>query len=103
VLAADDGVIQKLFVSKAGGLTIYQFDPSGQYSYYYAHLDSYAGGMREGLQVRRGDVIGFVGTTGNAPPGTPHLHFGIFELGPDRRWWEGTPIDPYPILVEAAR
>jgi murein DD-endopeptidase MepM/ murein hydrolase activator NlpD len=100
VLAADNGEIKKLFSSKAGGLTLYQFDSTGQYSYYYAHLDRYADDIREGKLVRRGDVIGYVGTTGNAPPDTPHLHFGIFKLGPEKRWWEGTPINPYPILIQ---
>jgi len=99
VLAVDDGVIQKLFVSKPGGITLYQFDPTGEYGYYYAHLERYADDIREGLSVKRGDVIGFVGTTGNAPANTPHLHFGIFKLGPEKRWWQGTPINPYPILI----
>jgi peptidoglycan LD-endopeptidase LytH len=103
VIAADDGVIKKLFLSKPGGNTIYQFDPAEQYSYYYAHLDRYAEGIREGLTVKQGDVIGYVGTTGNAPANTPHLHFGIFKLGPEKRWWEGTPINPYPILITRAR
>jgi peptidoglycan LD-endopeptidase LytH len=103
VLAADDGVIQKLFTSKAGGITLYQFDPNEQYSYYYAHLDAYASGIHEGMKVKRGDVIGYVGTTGNAPANTPHLHFGIFKLGSEKRWWEGTPINPYPILIKKLR
>jgi len=98
VVAVDNGRIEKLFTSKAGGLTIYQFDPSSTFSYYYAHLDSYANGIREGAQVRRGDVIGYVGTTGNAAPNTPHLHFAIFRLTPERQWWKGEPINPYPIL-----
>jgi peptidoglycan LD-endopeptidase LytH len=99
VLAADDGTIKKLFLSKAGGITLYQFDPTEQYSYYYAHLDRYADGIREGMPVKQGDVIGYVGSTGNAPANTPHLHFGIFKLGEERRWSEGTPINPYPILI----
>jgi murein DD-endopeptidase MepM/ murein hydrolase activator NlpD len=98
VVAAVDGRIAKLFTSKAGGLTIYQFDPEEQYSYYYAHLDRYAPGVVEGQTVTRGNVIGYVGTTGNAPPGTPHLHFAIFKLGPDKRWWEGEPVDPFSVL-----
>jgi murein DD-endopeptidase MepM/ murein hydrolase activator NlpD len=98
VVAVDHGRIEKLFTSKAGGLTIYQFDPSSTFTYYYAHLDSYADGLREGAQVRRGDVIGYVGTTGNAPPNAPHLHFAIFRLTPERQWWKGEPINPYPIL-----
>jgi murein DD-endopeptidase MepM/ murein hydrolase activator NlpD len=103
VLAADDGEIKKLFLSKAGGLTLYQFDSTEQYCYYYAHLDSYSVDTGEGKKVKRGDVIGYVGTTGNAPPNTPHLHFGIFKLGPEKRWWEGIPINPYPILIMKVR
>ena len=102
VLAVEDGTIVKLFWSVPGGRTIYQFDPSKQYCYYYAHLDGYAAHLAEGIPVRRGDVIGFVGTTGNAPPGTPHLHFGITKTGPDKKWWGGTPIDPYPLLRTSA-
>jgi murein DD-endopeptidase MepM/ murein hydrolase activator NlpD len=100
VLAVDDGIIQKLFSSKPGGLTIYQFDGAEQYCYYYAHLDGYAPGLKEGMLVRRGDTIGFVGTSGNADPDSPHLHFAIFKLGPEKRWWEGNrPVNPYPILM----
>jgi murein DD-endopeptidase MepM/ murein hydrolase activator NlpD len=99
VLAVEDGTIAKLFTSQGGGgITIYQFDPSGQYAYYYAHLDRYESGLREGQAVRRGQTIGYVGSTGNASADAPHLHFGIFRLGPDRRWWEGDPINPYPVL-----
>src|SRR5262245_58837854 len=98
IIAADDGVIKKLFLSKPGGITIYQFDPTEQYCYYYGHLDRYATGIHEGVIVRQGDIIGYVGSTGNASAMAPHLHFGIFELGPENRWWEGTPINPYPIL-----
>jgi murein DD-endopeptidase MepM/ murein hydrolase activator NlpD len=97
VLAVDDGVVQKLFVSRAGGNTVYQFDPTGTFSYYYAHLEAYAPGVAEGRAVRKGERIGFVGTSGNSPPTVPHLHFTIFKLGPDRRWWEGTPVNPFPI------
>ena len=81
-----------------GGTTIYQFDPTGSFCYYYAHLDAYEPGLGEGDTVERGETIGYVGTTGNAPPGTPHLHFAIFRLGPERQWWEGVPIDPYLVL-----
>jgi peptidoglycan LD-endopeptidase LytH len=95
VVAVEDGRIMKLFTSAAGGLTIYQFDPSETFVYYYAHLDQYAPGLREGAMVRDGEVIGSVGTTGNAPKGTPHLHFAISKLDPDRRWWGGTALDPF--------
>lgn len=99
VLAAVDGHIEKLFDSKPGGLTIYQFDPAGRHAYYYAHLDRYAAGLEEGDQVKQGQVIGYVGSTGNAADGAPHLHFAIFLLGPEKRWWEGTAINPYPLLA----
>jgi murein DD-endopeptidase MepM/ murein hydrolase activator NlpD len=98
VVAVEDGTVAKLFTSKAGGLTVYQFDPGQEYSYYYAHLDRYADGLKEGAPVHRGQVIGFVGTSGNAPKDTPHLHFAIFRLTAEKHWWEGTPIDPFDIL-----
>lgn len=98
VLAVDDGIIAKLFNSKPGGLTIYQFDPRAEYAYYYAHLDRYAEGLREGQSVSRGDVVGYVGFSGNANPAAPHLHFAIFLLGPEKKWWKGTPVNPYTPL-----
>ena len=97
VLAVDDGVVKKLFSSGAGGLTVYQYDPAQDFCYYYAHLDRYADGVVEGKVLKKGDRVGYVGTTGNAPPNTPHLHFTIYKLGADKRWWEGTPINPYPL------
>jgi murein DD-endopeptidase MepM/ murein hydrolase activator NlpD len=103
VHAVESGTIAKLFVSKAGGLTIYQFDPSAQRCYYYAHLERYADGLREGQSVSLGDVIGYVGTSGNAPPNTPHLHFAVFELNGDKRWWKGRAVDPYPIFRDNAK
>ena len=98
VKAVEDGRIARLFFSRAGGVTIYQFDPSERFCYYYAHLDRYADGLRENDKVRRGQVIGYVGTSGNAPKNTPHLHFAVFRLNSEKRWWEGTPIDPYDLL-----
>ena len=98
VRAVENGRIARLFFSKAGGITIYQFDPTERYCYYYAHLDRYADGLRENEPVRRGQVIGYVGTSGNAPKDTPHLHFAIFRLTDEKRWWEGTPLDPYDVL-----
>ncbi len=102
VLAAVDGTVRKLFVSRAGGITLYEFDRAAERSYYYAHLDSYAAGIHEGLPVHRGDVLGYVGTTGNAPPTTPHLHFAISVLPPTKEWWKGEAVDPYPILTGPA-
>jgi len=98
VLAVEAGVIARLFTSAAGGLTIYQFDPTQQFVYYYAHLDRYAEHLNEGDRVRKSQVIGYVGTTGNAPKNTPHLHFAIFRMTDEEHWWDGTPIDPYYIL-----
>jgi murein DD-endopeptidase MepM/ murein hydrolase activator NlpD len=99
VLAVEDGTIAKLHDSQGGGgVTIYQFDPAAQFCYYYAHLDRYASGLREGQPVRQGQLIGYVGSTGNASADAPHLHFGIFRLTAERRWWKGEPINPYPVL-----
>jgi len=102
VLAVADGHVEKLFDSERGGLTVYQFEPSGRWCYYYAHLQSYAPGLAEGAQLRRGDVIGYVGSSGNADPGAPHLHFAVFALTPERQWWTGTPVNPYPLFSGAA-
>ncbi len=93
--AAQDGTIAKLFLSKFGGTTIYEFDSAQRLCFYYAHLERYADGLHEGQRVNQGDVIGYVGTSGNAPPNTPHLHFAVFELNADHHWWQGTALDPY--------
>lgn len=98
VLAVADGHVEKLFQSEQGGLTLYQFEPSGRRAYYYAHLDRYAPGVVEGKPLRRGELIGYVGSTGNANVAAPHLHFAVFVLGPEKQWWKGTPINPYPLL-----
>jgi hypothetical protein len=98
VRAVEAGTVARLFSSKAGGITIYQFDPTERFCYYYAHLSRYADGLREGQQVTKGQVIGYVGVSGNAPKNTPHLHFAVFRLTEAKRWWEGTPLDPYNIL-----
>lgn len=93
--AVQDGTIAKLFFSQYGGITIYQFDPDGRLCYYYAHLERYADGLHDGQQVLQGEVLGYVGSSGNASPNAPHLHFAIFALNPDRKWWQGRPLDPY--------
>jgi murein DD-endopeptidase MepM/ murein hydrolase activator NlpD len=98
VLAVAEGNVAKLFNSKQGGLTVYQFDNTQQYAFYYAHLDRYAPNLKEGMLLRRGDTLGFVGTTGDAPPDAPHLHFAVFQLGPEKHWWEGTALNPLPML-----
>jgi murein DD-endopeptidase MepM/ murein hydrolase activator NlpD len=99
VVAVEDGRVAKLFRSAFGGITIYQFDPAERFAYYYAHLDRYAPGLAEGDAVKRGQVIGYVGSTGNAPAHAPHLHFTIFRLGQDKRWWKGEAVNPYPYLA----
>ncbi|HAI47308.1 MAG TPA: endopeptidase [Stenotrophomonas sp.] len=98
VLAVADGTIEKLFDSDRGGLTVYQFEPGGRYCYYYAHLERYADGLAEKQTVTRGQVIGYVGSTGNASPEAPHLHFEIHRLGPEKQWWKGESLNPYPVL-----
>lgn len=98
VRAAGDGKVVKLFESKPGGLTLYQFDPSEQHAYYYAHLDKYADGIKEGMMLKRGDLLGYVGVTGNSDPNAPHLHFAVVALTPEKQWWKGTPVNPYPLL-----
>jgi murein DD-endopeptidase MepM/ murein hydrolase activator NlpD len=98
VRAVEDGPVAKLFRSEAGGITLYQYDRSGAFCYYYAHLDHYADGLSEGQMLRRGDVLGYVGNTGNAATGPTHLHFAIFRLTPERQWWKGEPLDPYAVL-----
>ena len=103
VLAVEDGKVAKLFKSVPGGLTVYQFDPSGSIAYYYAHLDRYAADLKEGAAVKRGQVIGYVGSTGNARADAPHLHFTAYVLGPDRKWWKGFAINPYAALSRSAR
>jgi murein DD-endopeptidase MepM/ murein hydrolase activator NlpD len=99
VIAADDGVVKKLFTSVPGGLTVYEFDPDQRFCYYYAHLDAYAPALHEGQPLHRGEILGYVGTTGNAPKDTPHLHFALIRLDADKRWWKGTYVNPYPLLA----
>lgn len=100
VLAAADGQIQKLFQSERGGTTIYQLSADQKLIFYYAHLARYADGLTEGKQVRQGDVIAYVGDSGNAGPGNYHLHFSIAAVSDPKRYWEGTNINPYPLLRE---
>ena len=98
VLAADSGRIIKLHTSKAGGLMVYATDPDERFIYHYAHLDHYRAGLSEGMTLTPGDTLGYVGTTGNAPPNVPHLHFAIFKSKNILRWSRGTPINPYLVF-----
>lgn len=102
VIAAGDGRVAKVYRHILGGLCVYQYDAKGEYAYYYAHLDGYAEGLAEGVELKRGDPIGYVGTTGNASPTAPHLHFALIRLGPDKRWYRGEPVNPYPVLTAPA-
>lgn len=98
VLAAAPGTILRLFESERGGLTVYQLDPDGETVYYYAHLDAYAPGLEAGDELARGDTIGTVGDSGNAAPGNTHLHFAMWTVADSAQFWDGEPINPYPIL-----
>ena len=99
VLAAMPGRVEKLFVSKLGGLTAYVRSTDGNWLTYYAHLSGYADGLREGQGVAAGQTIASVGDTGNAGPGNTHLHFAVHRMAPGERWYQGTPVNPYPLLT----
>ncbi|MEJ7813179.1 MAG: M23 family metallopeptidase [Gemmatimonadaceae bacterium] len=96
VLSADDGVAYRLRTNAAGGLVIYATDPARRLIYYYAHLDRYGRRLAEGMPLARGDTIGFVGTSGNAPPNVPHLHFQVMLADHGSQYWAGTPVSPLP-------
>jgi len=99
VLSAADGRLLKLFLSRRGGLMVYAADPSDRFVLLYGHLDRYADGLEEGAVLRQGQILGYVGTTGNASPAAPHLHFGILRVDDIRKWWQGVPINPLPLLT----
>jgi murein DD-endopeptidase MepM/ murein hydrolase activator NlpD len=106
VVASDSGRVLRMSFNSLGGNTIYATDPLGRVVYYYAHLDAYRAGLASGATIARGDTIGFVGTTGNAPKDTPHLHFQVMRMPPDGKYWDGEPINPYPLFLlthDAAR
>jgi murein DD-endopeptidase MepM/ murein hydrolase activator NlpD len=100
VIAAAPGSVEKIYYSQGGGgNTVYVRSEDGRWMYYYAHLSAYAPGLHEGQRVLRGAPIGFVGSSGNANPAGPHLHFAINQMQPGERWWQGTPVNPYPLLA----
>jgi murein DD-endopeptidase MepM/ murein hydrolase activator NlpD len=99
VLAADAGTILRLRKNQAGGITVYQLDDAERFVYYYAHLDGYRAGLAEGMRIRQGEVIGYVGTTGNAPANVPHLHFQVMRYAGNGRYSGGEPMNPLPYLV----
>ena len=98
VVAVDDGSVAKVYRHALGGLSVYQYDPAQRHAYYYAHLDRFAPGLKAGMELKRGDLIGYVGTSGNATPTAPHLHFAIYRLGPEKQWWRGSALNPYSYL-----
>ncbi|MEO7367971.1 MAG: M23 family metallopeptidase [Gemmatimonadaceae bacterium] len=94
VVAAISGEVARMSQNTLGGVTVYLTDDEKKYVYYYAHLDHYSDALTPGLKVSDGDVIGYVGTSGNAPPDTPHLHFQAMRINPGQHdWWNGTPVD----------
>ena len=100
VVTAAPGTVEKLFFSDGGGgITAYVRSEDGRWIYYYAHLNAYAPGLHEGQKLKRGELVGYVGATGNANPAGPHLHFAINRMNPDEKWWQGTAINPYPLLA----
>ncbi|HET9425363.1 MAG TPA: M23 family metallopeptidase [Gemmatimonadaceae bacterium] len=101
VLAADDGTVLRLSTNALGGITVYAADPRQQFVYYYAHLDRYHPELVTGRAIRKGDTLGYVGTTGNAPKNVPHLHFQIMLWPSDGKWWNGEPVNPFPVLRQA--
>lgn len=100
VQAATAGTVARLHTGALGGVSLYQLSRDSSRVFYYAHLDAYAGGLAEGDRVGRGDLLGFVGSTGNAPAGTPHLHFAIWTVEDPENVWDGRPVNPYPLLAE---
>jgi len=100
VVSASDGTVEKLFFSQGGGgITVYVRSPDQRWTFYYAHLQGYAPGLAEGQRVKRGQLLGRVGYTGNANPAGPHLHFAINRMNPGEKWYQGSPINPYPLLA----
>jgi len=98
VLAADDGKVLRVSWNNAGGNTVYTVDPDSRLVYYYAHLDRYRDSLVAGMPLLKGDTIGFVGTTGNAPKDIPHLHFQVMRMPRDGKYWNGEAINPFAML-----
>ena len=99
VVSTDVGHILKLRTGGSGGITVYAVDPDERFIYYYAHLERYRKGLIEGQRLQKGDTIGYVGTSGNAPRDTPHLHFQVTRMPQNQHWWEGVPVDPRPLFT----
>jgi murein DD-endopeptidase MepM/ murein hydrolase activator NlpD len=100
IVAASEGWVLRVGTNALGGNVIWTSDPEQRFVHYYAHLERYARGIKAGDRIERGAVLGYVGTTGNAPPDVPHLHFQVMRVNDAKRWWDGTPVNPRPFLVE---
>ena len=92
IVAVTDGIISYIGEQPKGGLCLWLATENGT-SFYYAHLDRWAPGLYEGMEVRSGDLLGYVGNTGNAKTTPPHLHFGVND--------NDEMVNPYPILTKA--
>jgi murein DD-endopeptidase MepM/ murein hydrolase activator NlpD len=103
ILSADDGKILRMTTNTLGGISMYTVDSESRLVYYYAHMDRYNDAMSPGRAIVKGDTLGFVGTTGNAPKDTPHLHFQVMRWPADGKYWNGDPIDPYEALGGVTR
>lgn len=103
ILAAAAGTVERLHRSRLGGITVYIRTDDNDWVHYYAHLDAYAPGLAVGQRIERGQNIGTVGFTGNASPAGPHLHFAVYRMASGQRWYQGTPVNPYPLLARSAR
>ena len=103
VLSADDGVVRRVSTNALGGRTVYVVDDAKRFVHYYAHLDTWARGLKVGMRVRRGDVLGTVGTTGNSPSNAPHLHYQLLRYRDSRMWWTGDPVNPIPYMKRRGR
>jgi murein DD-endopeptidase MepM/ murein hydrolase activator NlpD len=102
VISVDDGVILRMSTSPLGGINLYAADRAQEFVYYYAHLERYHDGLTTGKKIQKGDTLGYVGTTGNAPKDVPHLHFQVMLWPSDGKWWNGEPVNPYPVLRNAS-
>ena len=103
ILSADNGRIVRMTTSTLGGISMYTVDPETRIVYYYAHMDHYNDAMTPGKTIAKGDTLGFVGTTGNAPKNTPHLHFQVMRWPADGKYWNGEPINPFDLLAGHAQ
>ena len=103
VVSSVEGAVLKVGRNTTGGIVVYTTDSERRFVFYHAHLDKVAEGLADGSTLRQGDVLGYVGTSGNALPNAPHLHFQVMRMPADGRYWEGMPVDARPFLLKAGR